>query len=153
VKLAGWKEPIAATGVILSLLLLTYEVRQNTNVSRAQARQDLAALNQEWLVLLSQDADFHELFWRAWVEQDSLGPQEWSRARFMMTIGIRRLENVFFQYSQGLVTESALSSYGFQGGDQYRSRAFRDYWYRDNWRNAFDPAFVRFFESRFGLEP
>ena len=49
-KFPEWKEAVAAAGVILSLLFVAYEIRQSTQVARAQARQELAALNQQWLI-------------------------------------------------------------------------------------------------------
>lgn len=43
-----WKELLAALGVVLSLIFVGYEIRQNTAVARGQARQELAALNQDF---------------------------------------------------------------------------------------------------------
>ncbi|HLE34231.1 MAG TPA: hypothetical protein VJB38_16625 [Bacteroidota bacterium] len=54
IKIPEWKETVAIAGVILSLLFVAYEIRQNTQVARAQARHELAALNQQWPTLLSQ---------------------------------------------------------------------------------------------------
>ncbi len=149
-----WRELAAALGVIVSLLFVGYEIRQNTQVARGQARQQLAALNQEWLVLQSQDAAFNDLWTRAWVEPDSaLTPAESRRAQFMMTLNLRRLENVYFQHAEGLVDESALNSYGFQrtteNSDRYRTPRFREFWKER--RAAYDPEFVRFFEEKMGL--
>ncbi len=149
-----WRELAAALGVIVSLLFVGYEIRQNTQVARGQARQQLAALNQEWLVLQSQDAEFNDLWTRAWGGQDStLTPAEWRRAQFMMTLNLRRLENVYFQHAEGLVDESALNSYGFQrtteNSDRYRTPRFREFWKER--RAGYDPEFARFFEEKMGL--
>lgn len=149
-----WKELVAALGVILSLLFVGYQIRQNTQVAKGQTRQNLAALNQEWLILQSQDAEFHALWRRAWIESDTtLSADESSRSNFMMLLNLRRLENVYFQFSEGLVDESALSSYGLQPSSAilrvYRSPRFRSYW--EETRRSFHPDFVRFFEPQVGL--
>lgn len=39
---SDWLEIVAAFGVILSLLFVGFEIRQNTTIARGQARQDLA---------------------------------------------------------------------------------------------------------------
>lgn len=149
-----WKELVAAFGVIVSLLFVGYQIRQNTQVARGQTRQNLAALNQDWLILQSQDAGFHDLWRRAWIEGDTtLTSSESARSNFMMLLNLRRLENVYFQYSEGLVDESALSSYGLQHSPAiltvYRGPRFRSYW--ENTRGSFHPDFVRFFEAQVGL--
>lgn len=152
VKLRDWKESIAAAGVILSLIFVGYEVRQNTKVARGQARQALAELNQEWLILLSQDPEFNRIFQKVWSTQDELTESEWSRGSFMMTMHLRRLENVFFQYDEGLIDQSALNSYGLQMvAENLNSERFRRYWIGDKWRNGFDPKFVNFLEGKAGF--
>ena len=149
-----WKELVAALGVIVSLLFVGYQIRQNTQVARGQARQNLAYLNQEWLILQSQDAEFHELWRRAWTESDTtLSSSDSARSNFMMLLNLRRLENVYFQFSEGLVDESALSSYGLQPSPVilsiYQGPRFRAYW--EDTRGSFHPDFVRFFEAQVGL--
>ena len=128
-RLSDWLEIVAATGVILSLLFVGFEIRQNTAIARGQARQDLAQLNQEWLVLLSQDAEFEALW------DDAFGPNarelsadEERRAQYIMTIHLRRLENVYLQYREGLVEESALQNYGFANIATFQRPEFERYW-------------------------
>jgi len=149
-----WKELVAALGVVLSLLFVGYQIRQNTLVARGQTRQNLATLNQQWLILQSQDAEFHELWRRAWIASDTtLSSSDSARANFMMLLNLRRLENVYFQFSEGLVDESALRSYGLQPSaailSVYRGPRFRAYW--EKTRESFHPGFVRFFEENVGL--
>jgi hypothetical protein len=67
----------------------------------------------------------------------------------MMVLQLRRLENVYFQYREGLVDESALSSYGLQAFDRslLEQPRFREWWLEKGWRDAFDPGFVAFLEA------
>ena len=135
IKIPEWKETVAIAGVILSLLFVAYEIRQNTQVARAQARHELAALNQQWLTLLSQDSTINSIFLKVWADVDGeLTESEMSRATAMMTLNLRRLENVYFQYSERLVDEAALRSYGGQLSTLYKSPRFKKYWMADNWR-------------------
>ena len=135
IKIPEWKETVAIAGVILSLLFVAYEIRQNTQVVRAQARHELAALNQQWPTLLSQDSTINSIFFKVWADMDAeLTESEMSRATAMMTLNLRRLENVYFQYSEGLVDEAALRSYGGQLSTLYKSPRFKKYWMADNWR-------------------
>jgi len=150
-RLTQWLEITAAVGVILSLLFVGFEIRQNTAIARGQARQDLAQLNQEWLVLLSQDVEYEALFDKAYgPNPQELSPVEDRRAQYIMTVHLRRLENVYLQYREGLVDESALFAYGFSRVGIMNTQRFERYWRELGWRSAFDPGFADFLEVRIG---
>jgi hypothetical protein len=146
------REMLATLGVIVSLVFVGLEIRQNTAATRGQTRQELAALNQEWLMLLAADSAFSELYFRAWDDEGEIAPHEHDRVEFMMTLEMRRLENVFFQYREGLVDESALRSYGLQSLEIDHPR-FQEWWITQGWRDAFHPDFVSFLEDRNGGAP
>lgn len=145
------RESVAALGVVASLVFVGLEIRQNTAVARGQARQELAALNQEFLVLMAQDTAFNALWRRGWRDDVELTAMESSRAIFMAIINLRRMENVYLQYREGLVDESALRSYGLGTSYFTETNRFRDWW--RNGRDGYHPDFVAFFEAEFGLEP
>ncbi len=145
------RETLAALGVIASMVFIGLEIQQNNQLARGQARQALAELNQEWLVLLSQDAEFNAVYNKVWISNEEVSASEWSRGTYMMTLHLRRLENVFFQRSEGLVDESALDSYGLQTiALDFAAERFDRYWIEDEWRAGFDQDFVEFIESRAG---
>lgn len=154
-------EIIAAVGVIVSLMFVGFEIRQNTAVARGQARQELAALNQEWLLTMGQDAEFEALWYKAWgadprsgaAEPIELTEAEERRAWFIMTMHLRRLENVYLQYREGLVDASALNSYGFANVAIFRLPQFDRYWYEENARTGFDADFVAFLEEHIRTAP
>ena len=145
-------EFIGVLGVVGSLIFVGLEVRQNTAVARGQARQDLAALQQEWLTLLSADSAYSELYYRGWSENGEIAAHEENRFRMMAVLEMRKSENVFFQHQQGLVDDFALRSYGLQALDMTNPR-FRDWWVGEDWRSAFHPDFVAFLEDREGGAP
>ena len=143
---AKTRDVIAFVGVVASLVFVGLEIRQNTAATRGQTRQELTAINQEWLTLLSGDREFHDLFVGYWELGAAVDELEQNRAELMMVMNVRRLENVFFQYQEGLVDETALRSYGLQNWDLSTPR-MRDWWVEENWRAAFHPDFVRFLEG------
>lgn len=140
-------EFVGLLGVVGSLVFVGLEIRQNTAATTGQARQELAALNQEWLILLAGDSAFSELYFRAWSEDGVVQPHERDRVEFMQVLEMRRLENVFFQHREGLVDDFALQSYGLQDLDMKHPR-FNEWWVDQDWRSAFHPDFVSFLEDR-----
>ena len=144
------RDTLGFLAVVASLVFVGLEIQQNNTLARGQARQALAELNQQWLVLLSQDAEFNRIHNKVWRSEAELTPQEWDRGKWMMTLHLRRMENVFFQRSEGLVDKSALHSYGLQtAARDFGTLRFNQYWIEDNWRSGFDPAFVKFLEDQF----
>jgi hypothetical protein len=148
------RETVGFLAVVASMVFVGMEIQQNNALARGQARQGLAELNQEWLVLFSQDAEFDALNHKVWYSDSVLTEAEWRRGSMMMTMHLRRLENVFFQWSEGLVDESALRSYGLQNAAQdFGTPRFETYWIEDDWRSSFDAGFVSFVEDAGGLTP
>ncbi len=141
------RETIGVLGVVASLIFVGLEIRQNTAVARGQTRQELESMNQEWLTLITADPAYSDLWYRAWIAGQDIAPDAEYRADMMMTQFMRRLENIYFQYSEGLVDETALQSYGLQDlGGFMATERFQTWWTRKGWRSAFHPQFVAFVE-------
>ncbi len=149
-----WPELFAAAGIILSLVFVGFEIRQNTAIARGQARQELATLNQDFMQLLAEP-EIGSIWYQAWELEsglemkNELSDEETFRARVLMVITLRRFENVFFQYQEGLIDENALGNYGLQRSRTYKSLRFKGFW--ATVREGYDPDFVQYFESQLKL--
>ena len=146
-----WAELIATVGVLVSLIFVGLELRQSTLVARAQARSELATLDQDWLLVLGQDPATTRAWRVYWYDDDlgSLSPVEESQAYYMMIAMVRRLEATYFHHQEGLIPREALANYGM-GSGVFGSPRFRtEFW--PAIRENFDPDFVIFFESVQGL--
>lgn len=147
------RETVGVLGVVASLLFVGLEIRQSTAVARGQTRQDLEAMNQAWLTLITADPYYSDLWYRAWAIDGEIAPDEEYRAAMMMTQFMRRLENIHFQHAEGLVDDSALQSYGLQDiGLFFAKERFQDWWIEGQWRQRFHPDFVAFLEAQAGVK-
>ena len=61
--------------------------------------------------------------------------------RAFQMMGLRRIENIYLQYKNGLLTEDAFSRIGM---GIYRTKLVREVW--DERRNHFEKDFAEFFE-------
>ena len=141
------RDVVGFTGVVMSLLFVGWEIRQNTQVARAQTRVDLTALNNDFLDRVGSDADFAELWRRAWSEGEELTEAQDFRVELVMLQYLRLLENVHLQHQEGLIDRDALGSYGFFGfREQFMAHSrFPTIWQPR--RVSFDPHFVSFLEG------
>lgn len=144
-------ELVATFGVLISLVFVALELRQNTAVARGQARNDLATLAQEFLLLLGQDPVANRAWRGHWQDEDvgALTPTDRSQAYYLMIAMVRRLETTYLHHRESLIPEAALESYGMRSpvfdGPRFRT----EFWPRS--RGMFDPDFTRYFEARLGL--
>ena len=119
-------EIVAGVGVILSLVFVGLEINQNTASVRAQTRQQLSDANSAFLVALAT-TDLGEL-WGRFARGEQLTDPEKDRLGPGLVAGVRGLENVYLQYQEGVIDESALSSYGWKGSLMYESESFAAWW-------------------------
>ena len=141
-------EIAAAVGVILSLLFVALEIQQNTAAVRAQTRQQLTDASSEFLIALAT-TDLGEL-WGRFIEGDTMTHLEMNRVVPALVAAVRNMENVYLQTREGVIDESALSSYGWRGSRMYSSDPFAEWWETN--RDRFHPDFVQAFAADHGLE-
>lgn len=148
----GIGEGIGVIGVVLSLVFVGTEIRQNTLASRAQARQELAAQNWDFLLRLAEDDELAELWSREWTTEflDGLSPESAFKASLSAIALLTRLEGVYLQTAEGLLDEEALSGYGMIQ-PRFEDPGFRALWGRV--RDTFNPRFRDYFEELHGYSP
>ena len=146
-----WAELVTTVGVLVSLVFVGLEIRQNTAVARSQARTDLATLNQDWLMGMASDPALFRSFQARWLDEPDaqLTPLEQQQAFLAMVAVVRRLENAYLFYEENLIPEEALGSYGMRS-PWFDLAPFReDFW--PGIRDTFDPGFVAFANRTWGF--
>lgn len=80
------KETIVVLRVVSPLIFVGLEIRQSTAAARGQTRQELEAMDQEWLTLVTADPEYSDLWYRAWaIGQDIAKKDSWTRPRCAAT--------------------------------------------------------------------
>ena len=142
--IARGPEFFAAAGVILSLIFVGLEIGQNTAAVRAQTRQELTTTSGDLLMGMAT-SDIGDLWFR-WAADEDISESDWNRLRLAIITGVRNLENVYLQYVEGVIDESALNSYGWRGSVMYDTDRFAGWWMAGG-RARFSPEFVAAFEA------
>lgn len=103
-------ELLGAIGVIVTLLYLTRQVRENTaSIRRATTRnalQSIADFNQ-WV---AGDPDLVDLFWRGSERPDELSEEEWQRFVSLASTLIRRFELLYLDHRSEALSDQLWSS-------------------------------------------
>ena len=143
------QQGLAATGVILSLIFVGIEIRQNTDAVRGAKIQAISeqgidhllvgAGNSEWVQILTR--------FRAGAQFADLSPEDQMRYALMASASVRLMQNRFLQFKLGILDES-----GFEVGTGvhnpiYRSEAFLSFWREFDVAAEYDAEFVDFMET------
>lgn len=98
-------EIIGALAVILTLLYLSIQLRQNTKASRLSAVQAASENSSRFSELLAADPALNELVWRGLRDPDSLDPVEARRFVAAVNVFVRREAVSFFLHKEGVMPD------------------------------------------------
>ena len=136
---------VAAIGVILSLIFLAVQLRQNTKAIQSSAIQNLVQslsgnaqtnVENEYLVPLMLKAN-------AGVE--TLSEEERTRLHFWFVMAFRRFEGVYFQRSLGLVDAAVTEGFERSHISILASKSGRAWW--STAKGAFASGFVTYVDD------
>lgn len=144
-QFANVAEIVGMIMVIVSLIYLNIQVRQNTTMLRSTATQGATDNLVEMYDSLISDESMTDIFMRGLTDPDSLSPIEtgrffawWMRAMFIT-------QNWYFQTREQLLDRSTLDSLGKLMSDMGQSPGLQSFWKARKF--AFDPDFVRFMDE------
>ncbi len=108
------KEKIELVGIIavvLSLLFVGYEIRQNTIVARAAAYQSIGVATASVLDNTAHDLRYQEIYLKS---PEELTQAEWGQLVSKMNAWARLAETVLLQIEQGLLPPDAMERLGYR---------------------------------------
>jgi len=102
-------EWLGGLAIIASLLLVAYEIRQNTNALSAQAIFDLNQSFTASLTLIAADADYSRLFRKGDEDPDSLDDDEWYRYEYAVWADLNNYDSAYAFYAKGILSADELN--------------------------------------------
>ena len=141
-KSTDWKntaELIGIAAVVLGLVLVAYELRQNTTMMRAQTRDSMTEkqmMFSEWVATNRYTAEVMTM-----VSKGELLPNtpEFASFLFLNQGIIREWENSYYQYEQGLFEPEEFEPRMVRWRRVMTNQPIRDYWKLS--RDEFSPRF------------
>jgi hypothetical protein len=138
-------EAVGALAVLISLVYLAIQIRQNTQAMRASTFLGLTNAWQDYL-LQSSHPEFSELLEKAARDPQGLADDEVWRLYSLARVVFRRFENDFFQFESGTFDQGAWDGYRASlHGDILAHEAFRAMWRLQH--RFFAPNFVGFIDE------
>ena len=142
-KLNDWFQLAGTLAVLIGLILLVYELRQNQDLMRAQTRHELATTVIDILHVPAANKQLADLMYRANLGEE-LTPEELHQFKMRTNALFRYWEDVHYQYRAGLYDESEFDSHrrawqDLLAGDNL-SVGIREYWCGN--QSLYSSAFV-----------
>ena len=131
--------------VIGSLLFVGIEISQNTQAVRGATHQAVSDQASELYLEIASDERLSKLAYEMLVmniKRNELSTTDQMSLDFIQLMGFRRVENIFLQYKNGILSEDAIDRIGM---DSYRKAFSRESW--EMFKPGFDPDFIIFFEE------
>ena len=131
--------------VIGSLIFVGVEISQNTQAVRGATHQAISDQASELYLELASDERLSRLAYQMLIKnikRNELNTTDQMSLDFIQLMGFRRVENIYLQYKNGILTKDALDRIGM---DSYRKTFSRESW--EMFKTGFDPHFIIFFEK------
>ena len=141
-KTTSWKDIAELAGifaVVLSLVLVAYELRQNTTMMRAQTRDAMTEKQMMFTDWVATNRYTAEILTLAGQRKLEPGTPEYISFQFFSQGIVREWENSFYQYEQGLYDLEEFEPRKARWEEVLRGTPMRDYWIQS--RGQFSPRF------------
>jgi predicted Zn-dependent protease len=142
--LADLGDFLSGIAVIVSLIYLAAQIRQNTRTLRAASFQALSDSLSDRTFRIAESSELQDLFDRG-LRGEELSEQEASRFQRLMASLMRVASSSFVQYRAGLLTEDQWQAFRVMPLAFLASRGGRDWWRA--WRRVFDSDFAAYVDS------
>lgn len=138
-RFENWINVAASIGVILGILFLGLEIRQNTEMMRSQARDaitDKQMMFSEWV---TTEPEMAAAIVAASQGLDTMDPEHLIMYSYFMAGVWREWENSYYQFQQGLFDPAEFEPRIVRWQSQMQSRASRTLWASN--RDWYAPGF------------
>ena len=138
-------EILGVLGVIGSLVFVGVEVRQNTAEIRGSTHQSVSEQINELYLTIAEDERLSKLVSEMMENSNlrkNLNPTDQISLDFVILTGLRRVENIYLQYLDGILSNDAFDRIGM---NFYRIQYAKETW--EKYKGGFDSDFVTFFEA------
>jgi hypothetical protein len=138
-------EFIGAVAVVVSLVYLAIQIRQNTRALRGTFHDSHVNRMQAWQMAVASDPDLVSIWQRA-ARGDALTEAERERLSFLRNYFLIGTESVFHQFARGNIDPEVWEAHRARVRRALMQPEFRQ-WFRDGQRFTFTESFEAFFEA------
>ncbi len=147
-KWSAIAEILSSVAVLVTLVFLVLEIRQSSDAVRANTYQGMAAMTLEFNGLFLANPEVSEFIVRTASEDYELEAHEAVRLRAFISAQYRYIDNTFFQYKIGTISEQRMESLLYPIVLNFRRRGrMRTEWEEGEDKLLLSPDLVEYLDS------
>ena len=100
-------ELIAAIAVVISLIFVGLQIKDNTIATEAATYQDTVAYDIEILLNMASTPEMARVFFTFRDDPESLSEDEFLQGQTLLNATVRHLENLYLQHEAGMLSDEA----------------------------------------------
>ena len=138
-------EILGVVAIIGSLLFVGIEIRQNSLAIRGATHQSISEQVTKLYMNIATDDKLSKLVPQMLSNdtlRNNLNEADQIRLDFTILTGLRRIENIYLQQLDGILSNKAFERIGLEF---YQTQFSRETW--EKYKTGFDSAFIDFFEQ------
>lgn len=151
-KLSEWAhiaEIVGGAAIIASLVFVGIEVRENTQVVRAQSDRAIDQQNVALNMVVTESSDFAEILVRGEADRGSLNPADLARFDNYCFARFGAYENVVGNFSDGYISSQEFDVWTIHFEDRFHKPGYRQFWIEH--RHGYFPKFRAWADARYGI--
>lgn len=126
-KLNTWFTLFANLGVIAGIVFLGFEIQQNTDMVRAQTRDNMAEKQLSWYALSGRDSETAELYIQGQRGELEQSPEYFQYVMIVVS-SLAMMSNEWYQYEQGMYESEEFEPRQYRWKQDLQSPGFRHIW-------------------------
>jgi hypothetical protein len=157
-ELGSLGELVGGLAVIVSVLYLAVQIRQNTRqlehsteAARAEVELDNARLAAEFNAAVADSTDLASIWFRGLTDAEQLDATETGRFNFLMGSLFYRLEGLFRQHQRGFLAEESFRPWARLMSNLLTTPFVRTWWEARS--HPFSESFVSYVDGLLDAEP
>ena len=140
---------MSSVAVLVTLVFFVVEIQQTNDAVRANTYQGMAAMTVDFNAQFFENPEVSEFIAKTASENYKLSASEAIRLRAMISASYRMMNNVWFQYEVGTISEQQLESLLYPAVLNFQRRGrMRLEWEKGDDRLLLDPALVEYLNSQ-----
>ena len=124
-------EVLGGIAVLIGLVFLGLELRQNTEAMQAATFQDLVHATSEFNVAIAANAELRSIYLTGWQNPELLDEAQLEAWTMLQSSFWARMQNVYFQYQRGTLADTDWDAYRVTICGSARSPGGNAFWLED----------------------
>ena len=142
---------IGGFGVVVTVIYLAYQIRQNTLSTRVASHHSVVADISKWTLQIGLNPEATRIYRDGLVDLEKMSTEEQLQFSMLMGSLVRHYENIHFQHRSGAIDQGVWDGWSSRIRGNFRYAGARQWWVSQ--KSAFSAEFQAFIDGISAEDP